>query len=258
MTISIVQGQRAVDNLSAQPANILLYGPPGSQKTTDAVQAFSKNGRCSAFVIHCEDGALKPILARGLPVPDHTERPVKSWSEMTEVMNWLVANRQNYTAVIIDTMSTFTMYLYKEMEEHFKSNKNKYEIPVAMRACLFQIREGLRQLGLHSVMICHTLDPVVLNGVFHRGGPLLAPKTMIENYYGLIDTVLRVDYLEALGQNRRRVYWTGGTDWPSGMGLMPPDSASWRCKNREGCGDAIVPADLGAFLRGRQPPYPGL
>lgn len=258
MSVTIVQGQQALDNLTSQPANVLLYGPPGSEKTTDAVKAFVQGDRCTAFVIHCEDGALKGIVPRGLPAPDHTEAPVKTWADMTEVMNWLGKNRQHYTGVIVDTVSTFTMYLYKEVEEQLKGNKNKFLVPVTMRNCLFAIREWIRGLGLHSVMICHALEPAVLDGVFHRGGPLMAPKSMIDNYYGLIDTVLRVDYLEGFG-SRQRVYWTGGSNWPSGApGVMPPDAGSWRCKNREGCGDAIVPADLGAFLRGRKPPYLGL
>jgi len=257
VSINIVQGQQAVDNLAVQPANVILYGPPGSEKTTDAVQAFVKDGRCTAFVITCEDGALKPILARGLPVPDHVAAPVKSWLDMQEAMSWLAQNRQHYTGCIIDTLSTFTMYLYREVSENLKGARNRFEIPVTMRNCLFQLREFIRTLGLHSVLICHSLEPTVLDGVFHRGGPLLAPKSMIENYYGLIDTVLRVDYLESLG-GRQRVYWTGGAHWPKNAGLMPADAPSWRTKNREGCGDAVVPADLGRFLRGRQPPYPRL
>lgn len=260
MSVAIVQGRQALENLTSQPANVLLYGPPGSEKTTDAVKAFCTpdNTRCNAFVITCEDGALKPIPARGLPAPDHTQQPVKTWGDMTEVMHWLAQNRQHYTGVIIDTLSTFMMYLNKEVEEQYKTSKNKYLVWTTMRSCLFTIREWIRGLGLHSVMICHALEPVVLDGVFHRGGPLLSPKSMIENYYGLIDTVLRVDFLDSFGK-RERVYWTGGNTWPAGApGVMPPDAASWRCKNREGCGDAIVPADLGAFLRGRNPPYPGL
>lgn len=255
--ISVVQGQQAVDNLAAQAANVILYGPPGSEKTTDAIKAFVKDGRCGAFVITCEDGALKPVLARGLPVPDHVQAPVKSWSDMQQAMNWLVSNRQNYTACIIDTLSTFTAYLYREVSEALSGERNRYIVPTTMRNCLFELREWIRNIGLHSVMICHALEPVVLDGVFHRGGPLLSPKTMVENYFGLIDTVLRVDYMET-PMGRKRVYWTGGEVWPSNAGMRPLDAAAWRTKNREGCGAAVVPADLGEFLRGRQPPYPGL
>lgn len=258
MTIDLALGADAAAAIDNQPANVILYGPPGSQKTTDAVSAFIKGDRCTAFVVTCEDGALKPIRARGLPAPDHTRTPIKTWADMQQVMVWLAENRSYYNAVIIDTLSTFTMYLYKEVSEMYSGNKNKFLIPTTMRNCLFLLREWIRGLGLHSVLICHALEPTVMDGVYHRGGPLLAPKTMIEQYYGLIDTVLRVDHLDQMGA-RTRVYWTGGDVWPQGLpGAMPPDAAGWRCKNREGCGDAVVPADLGKFLRGRRPQYSGL
>lgn len=261
MTIEIASGADAVANIAGQPANVILYGPPGSGKTTDAITTFCKDGKCSAFVIPCEDGALKPILARGLPVPDHVRSPVKSWSEMEQAMAWLWQNRGRYSACVIDGLSTFTTYLNKEIEEKYAGSKNKFIVWTTMRNCLYMIREWLRAIGLHGVFTCHAMSPVVQDGVFYLGGPMLSPKTMIESYYGLVDTVLRVDHLTIPGKPPTRVYWTGGLDWPSELGPLaqpPPDWRGWRAKNREGCGRAIVPADLGAFLRSRTPPYPGL
>lgn len=259
MPIQIATGQAAAANVGQQPANLILYGPPGTEKTTDVARAFTSadGSRSNVFFIPCEDGALKPILRRGLPVPDHVQTPVKSWGEMQEVMNWLAHHRNNYAAVCIDTLSTFTMYLYKELEERFKGNKNKFLIPVELRNCLFVIREWLRWLNLHTILICHSMEPEAKEGVFYRGGPLLAPKTMIGQYYGLIDTVLRVDTLVIPGRAPSRVYWTGGETWPQELGAMtqPMDWRAWRTKNREGCGAAVVPADLGAFLRSVNPPY---
>jgi hypothetical protein len=57
-----------------------------------------------------------------------------------------------------------------------------------------------------------------------------------------------------------RVYYTGGTDWPAELASTPQgDWRMWRTKNREGYAQAIMPADLGGFLRGRSgPPYVGL
>lgn len=259
MTIEIVIGADAFANLAEQPANVLLYGPPGSQKTTDAVQAFCKDGKCSAFVISCEDGALKPILARGLPVPDHPRRPVKTWGEMQEVMEWLGKNRQRYSACIIDTLSTFSMYLYREVESTIKS-KNKFDIPIMMRNMLFYLREWIRSIGLHSVLICHQMEPTVKDGVLFPGAPLLAPKSLAEVYFGLLDTVLRVDYIDIPGVGRQRVYWTGGQTWPAEVPNLaqPMGWQNWRAKNREGCAAMIVPAGLREFLLARKPPYPGL
>jgi hypothetical protein len=38
----------------------------------------------------------------------------------------------------------------------------------------------------------------------------------------------------------------------------PADARAWFVKNREGCNYTVVPADLGAFLRMRNPPYQNL
>lgn len=260
MPIRILTGQDAQANVAGQPCNVMLYGPPGTLKTTDAVAAFIRDGRCNAFVIPCEDGALKPILARGWPVPDHPERTVKTWSDLQETIAWLAPNRQRYTAVIVDTVSTLTTYLLKEAEAQGVGSKNKFAIWSLMRTYLFSLREWIRMLGLHSVFIAHASPPSVADGVFYRGGPLLSPKTMMEQYFGLVDTVLRVDHVAVPGQGVSRVYWTGGEVWPQALGMLgiPPDSRAWAVKNREGCAQAVVPADLGAFLRARQPPYAGL
>jgi hypothetical protein len=258
--IDIVTGAAAATNVASLPANVILYGPPGSCKTTDVAQAFTQDGRCSCFFITCEDGALKPIVARGMPVPDHVKTPVKSWQEMQETLVWLGQNRGAYRAVAIDTISTWTMYLYKEMERAFEGNKNKFLIPLKMRECLFTVREWTRMIGLHCVMIAHSSAPEMRDGVFYRGGPLMAPRSMIEQYHGLVDSVLRVDHLALPGRPVTRVYWTGGEEWPAELGAFtqPQDWRAWRAKNREGCGKAVVPADLGAFLRSRTPPYQGI
>lgn len=263
MPIEIVTGAAAQANVASEPCNVMLYGAPGTLKTTDAVSAFMKNGRCTAFVIPCEDGSLQPIVSRGLAVPDHVRKPVKTWQDMTEAMTWLAQNRNQYNAVIVDTLSTFTMYLARDLEEQFKGNKNKFAMWGVIRNCLFALREWSRVLGMHCVFIAHSQAPEVKDGVFYRGGPQLAPKTMINEYYGLLDTVLRVDYVTLpMSSIPTRVYWTGGTEFPKELGgamFQPPvDWQFWRTKNRAGCADAIVPADLGAFLRRRQPPYANL
>lgn len=251
--MKFVTGDQAYANVAGQPANIMLYGPPGTSKTTDAVAAFVKGNRCTAFYIGCEDGSLKPIVARGLPIPDHTETPVKTWNDMAATIGQLAQIRQRYTGVIIDTVSTFTMY----MANASQASGSNWGAWNAIRDHLFNLREWVRMLGLHCVMIAHCIQPEVREGVFSAGGPLLSPKSMIENYYGLVDTVLRVDYLHSPGRAPLRVYHTGGPNWPAALStiLPPADRMAWRVKNRDGYGDAVVPADLGAYLRGRQPPY---
>ena len=114
-------------------------------------------------------------------------------------------------------------------------------------------------LGMHSVFIAHAEPPAMQDGIFYPGSMKLSPRSIVREYFGQLDTVLRVDYLQPLGGARTRVYHTGGSLWPQELGPMqPPDVNQWLVKNREGCNQVVVPADLGAFLRGKQPPYGGL
>jgi AAA domain len=257
MPIEIVSGDAAYANVVGLPANVLLYGPPGIGKTTDAVTAFTHDGRCSAFMIYCEDGALKSVAARKLPIPGHTKYPVKSWGAMVEAIAWLGQNRDKFNALIIDGFSTFAADLYKAASEQFKG-KNKYDIPNAVRTCLVQLREWVRLLGLHSVFVGHPLPPVTLDGTFYQGSFALSPKTIVRDFFGQLDTVLRVDWVVPLGRPPIRVYYTGGEIWPTELGAPPVDVRQWMVKNREGVNQAVVPADLATFLRARQPPYVGL
>ena len=260
MPIEIVTGADAQANVAGMPACAIIFGDPGTEKTTDAARAFTKNGRCNAFFIPCEDGALKAIAARGMPVPDHPKQTVKSWGAMCEALGWLYEHRANYVGCVIDGISAFSSYIYKEAEDQHRGNKNKFLVPVQVRNCLFQLREWLRGLGLHSIFIAHPLAPTVMDGVFYRGGFSLSPKSLVGDFFGHVDTVLRVDHLVLPGRAPMRVFWTGGEQWPPELGTFgqPQDWRMWRTKNREGVGQAVVPADLGAFLRARQPPYAGL
>lgn len=259
MSISIVTGANAAANVAALPANICLYGPPGTLKTTDAISAFTVNGRCTAFAIPCEDGALKILASRGMPIPDHPEHTVKSWGQMQGVIEWLAKNAAGrYNAVVLDGFTPFSAYLYNEAEASLKGSKNKFLVPTQVRQCLFHLREWIRMLGLHSVFIAHAEPPAVQDGVFYEGSFKCTPRSIVREYFGQLDTVLRVGTVVPLGQQPVRVYYTGGNVWPDGIGQAPPDLRHWLVKNREGCNFAAVPADLGAFLRMRQPPYRAL
>jgi len=263
MSIILATPAEAQAAYAAQPANIVIYGPPGSLKTTDVADAFTTGGVCRAFFIPCEDGALKTIVRRGLPMPGcildaETRQPraVKSWPEFEEVMKLLVELRMSgrcpYTAIAVDTLSTLTGYLYKHAQVAYKN----WDIPNYVRNCMFTVREWARHIGLHCVLIAHASRPTIdEKGIFWPGGPLLSPKTMAEQFHGLVDTVLRVDHLRSPGKPTVRVYWTGGPDWPPEIGPPPSDAAQWRAKNRDGVRWTVVPADLRAYLLMSNPPY---
>ena len=249
--IEIVSGEAAAANVAAEPLFMMFYGPPGTGKTTDACAAFGRR----AFFIPCEEGALKPILARGMPVPDHPKQVVKTWDDLTAAVSYAAANKDRYSAVVIDTISTWTANVYRVLATKHKG----WDIPIAMRNMLIALRDGARQLGIHVIMIAHHLPPhFTETGVLAgKGGPLLAPKSAMQLFNGVVDTQLRVDIVNT-GMQTERVYFTGGPEWPSGKGLPPSDLHLWHVKNRDGVAAAVVPADLKAYLTTRQPPYGGL
>lgn len=257
MPVRFVGGAEAHANVVGQPAFVMLFGDPGTQKTSDAIKLFAERD-LKCCVITCEDNALKPIAARGWPVPVHTEKPVKSTGEMNEAIAQFAATRNSFHGLVIDGFTAFTSYIYKEAEENHKGTRNKFAIPMAVRTYLLQLREWLRMLGKHTVITAHPLPPAVQDGVLYLGGFAMQPKTLIGDYFGQIDTVMRIGYVPtAIGAPPTRVYFTGGEQWPDGI-APTPDWKLWRTKNREGCNAAIVEADLGKFLRARQPPYEGL
>jgi len=242
------------------PANVLLMGAPGTLKTTDAIEAFTVGDKCSAFVIVCEDGALKSILGRSRVVPAHTQETVKSWAALEGAIAWIAQpeNRSRFRAVIVDGLTALSTYLYNEATATLKG-KNKFDIPTAVRQRLFLLREWIRMLGMHSIFIAHEDPPAVQDGIFYPGAMKLSPRSMVREYFGQLDSVLRVAWINPIGQAPVRVYYTGGSIWPTEAGpVPPPDLAQWLVKNREGCNYAVVPANLAAFLRMRQPPYVGL
>lgn len=251
MSLEIVTGEAAAANVAAEPLFLILYGGPGQEKTTEVVKTFGK----SAFFIQCEPGALKPILARGLPMPDHPKQVVQTWDDLVAAIAFAGQHRDRYRAVVIDTISTWSAHVYRDLEKKFKG----WAIPVAMRNYLITLREGARQLGLHVIMIAHAMPPQFneQGQLQAKGGPLLTPKSAQGLFVPLVDTMLRVDTISA-GAESRRVFFTGGPTWPTGAGMPPADLQLWNVKNRDGCELACVPADLRAYLAGRQPPYVGL
>jgi hypothetical protein len=140
MAIEIVTGAEAEANVAGAPGCIGLYGAPGTRKTTDTFEAFTVNGKCSAFAIACEDNALSILANRRMAVPDHPKQTVKSWGQMEATIAWLAQNRGRYSAVIVDGFTPFTSYLYMEAESMFKGSKNKFQAPVHVRSCLFNLR----------------------------------------------------------------------------------------------------------------------
>jgi hypothetical protein len=256
MAIDVLTGQAASMHVADEPCNLLLYGPPGTNKTTDAVQAFTRDGKPRAFFIQCEPGALKPILARGIPVPDHPKTVVSTWEDLVDACTYAGQHRDRYDAVIIDTLTAWNASVLTILES--RGGKNKYLLWTEIRNMLFQLRDGCRALGLHIIYIAHESMPFIDEHTnYHLGGPTLSPKTAIGRFSGGIDTMLRVGYI-LQGLEIKRVYFTGGEAWPNELGLPPPDLLKFRIKNRDGVNAAAVPADLGAYLRMRKPPYKGL
>lgn len=256
MPVKIYVGAEATAAVLGTPLNLALYGPPGIEKTSDAVSLFCRDGRCTAFLIPAEDGALKGPAARGLPVPAHCE-PVKSWAAMYEVLCTVAQNRDKFNGVVIDGLSAFSTYLYNEASG--SNLKNKWDVPVLVSRQLIMLRDILRHVGLHAVYTAHDDPPVVKEGVFYPGAMKLQPRTMVKDYFGMLDTVIRVGRLQLPGRPAMRVYYPGGNIWPTELGpVQPPDLNAWLQKNREGCNYSCVPADLPGFVRSRQPPYVGL
>lgn len=252
MSLEIVSGDAAHAAVANEPMFLMVYGGPGTGKTTEAVATFGRE----AFFVQCEPGALKPIVARGLPVPDHTKGVVQTWDDLAAAVAFAGQHRDRYKAVIIDTISTWTATVYKQLEAKYKG----WAIPVAARNMLLGLRDGARALGIHVLMIAHEAPPWYddKGELKALGGPLMTPRSAQGLFVPLVDSMLRVSTLRTTA-GPQRVFFPGGMNpWPQGLGLPPADMGLWHVKNRDGCNEQVVPADLKAYLQARQPRYVGL
>ena len=130
-----------------------------------------------------------------------------------------------------------------------------------VRNAVFPLRDWFRALGLHCIFVAHALPPAVQDGIFYQGMFEVIPKSIGRILFGEIDTVLRVDYISrAPGEADACVLHRRGS-LAAALGPLSvpaPVGRNWLAKNREGCNQAVVPADLGAFLSSRRPAYQGL
>lgn len=263
--MEILSGDAVSAAVASEACNLLLYGGPGIGKTTEAVKAFIRDGRCLAFYVQAEEGALKSILAHDppLPMPDTVKgvngvHTVVGWDQLWACLMHVAQNRGKYTALIIDTLTAWTASTMLQLQQAGFGNKNGWAIPVLIRDYLTVLRNVARQLGVHVIYTAHARDPYVEDGVFYQGGPSLSPKKAGTMFYGAVDTMLRAEIMQVQGKSRR-VYITGGLEWDTTtLGMAPTSWHQWFQKNREAVQQAVVPADLGAYLRARKPPYPGL
>ena len=152
-------------------------------KSTDAVAAFCSDGVCRAFVAQCEDNAIKAPVSRGLPTPEHSGT-IKTWEDMYQTCLFVHKYKSRYSALIVDGFSIFSSNLYKQAQETIgKSSKNKFDVPVFVRTKLIEFRGWLRDIGLHTVLVAHPVQPAVQDGIFYPGGFSVTPKSLIGDYY---------------------------------------------------------------------------
>ena len=116
---------------------------------------------CRAFVAQCEDNAIKAPVSRGLPTPEHSGT-IKTWEDMYQTCLFVHKYKDRYSALIVDGFSIFSSNLYKQAQETIgKSSKNKFDVPVFVRTKLIEFRGWLRDIGLHSVLVAHPVQPAV-------------------------------------------------------------------------------------------------
>lgn len=258
MGIEILSGPAAAAAVAGEASNLLLYGGPGVGKTTQACDAFYRDGQFTCFAVVCEEGALKPILVKYGHVPDHTTTIIRGWTPLWECVIHVASNRNKYNAMIVDNLTAWTAGTEAELKAAGYGKTNGWQVPIMIRDMLTAFRDACRRLGVHVIYIAHSRDPYTEEGVFYQGGPAMNPKKASNLFYGAVDTMLRAEVMNIQGK-ATRVYYTGGLEWDMGMlGLPPPSWLQFFQKNREGVAQAVVPADLGAYLRARKPPFQGL
>jgi hypothetical protein len=215
----------------SEPAVVVVYGPSGMGKTTDALFSFPMG------LFFALPGALKPAL-RVVGWDPHAAGQVVPVADMHTAVSALRQVKPGvFDAVIVDDLSLLAERTMQQLEIKHNGSRNKFAMWDELRDTVIKFREAARECGLHVVLNTHERQPETHDGTFFRGGPALPSKTLTERIPHIADTVLR-----AASDPTTPGQWKG-------VYKCEPANPQWVMKDRHGCCPPTCPQNLGEILR---------
>ena len=200
---------------------VVLYGQPGSGKTTQAAMAFP-----DCFFVLSSPTALRPLASRiaadpecGLRmpkfmvIPEFTPGTVNDPHDNYGAISTLVSNfvkavyakRCPYRGLVFDEWSAFNSRIDRDVRRNPKFITSKgtvdgWAVTRELRSFHRWLCAIPRGTGLPVVLICHPRPPIfdddekspTRGQLKYRGGPALTPGTLIEQVCADADVVLHL------------------------------------------------------------------
>lgn len=203
---------------------ILIYGDTKVGKTLDSANALRKG----IFLLSEPDGLASAKAHLGF-VPDNIELTNLDAPEveLQKSLNHLepLIKAGKYSSIILDTGSELADRLLASYRQRFPKNGYK-----AFGFVQDQIKYTIRRIqtmGANFVMLCHESPPMLKDGIFCRGGPLMPSKQLVQSIPPMFSIIMHAYIHPKFGRvydcNRRETQWQLGDRYGATADLQPLD-----------------------------------
>jgi hypothetical protein len=168
-----------------QPLVVLIYGPSGAGKTTDAVYSFPN-------ALHIASrGALLP--AQHVCGYQPAEIAVSTIDEATQQLQRLSSQGAKYDSVVVDDFSYVVEKTFTLIEQKYARSNNNFAKFSDLARTALQFRDTARHMNCHVILNCWEKAPRSQNGQSLKGGPQLTGK-LVDAIPALCDVVYRTGF----------------------------------------------------------------
>ncbi len=173
---------RSTRELAWEYAKVVLYGPPGSGKTTMGA-TFP-----DALFLSAESGLLS-IRDRDIDV-----WTIETWEDLEEAFQFLKTQNHAYKSVVLDSLTEMQKKLHDHIIRKFPTKRRDYEDLMSQSDWGYAIDRmrkmcrAFRDLDIHVVFIA--LDQVEITEEETFVKPALSGKTLSDELMGWVDAVV--------------------------------------------------------------------
>lgn len=173
---------RSAKDMNLEYAKCVLYGPPGSGKTTMGA-TFP-----DVLFLSAESGLLS-VRDRDIDV-----WTIETWEDLEEAFLYLKTEKHQYRSVVIDSLTEVQKKLHEYIIRKFPAKRRDYEDLMSQSDWGYAIDRmrkmcrAFRDLTMHVVFICLDQTEITEEETFVK--PALSGKTLADELMGWVDAVV--------------------------------------------------------------------
>lgn len=173
---------KSTADLSLDFAKVVLYGPPGSGKTTMGA------GFPDVLILSAESGLLS-VRDKKLDV-----WTIDAWEDLEEAFGFLKAGGHKYRSVVIDSLTEMQKKLNEHIVRKFPGKRRDYEDLMSQSDWGYSIDRfrrmcrAFRDLPMNVVFIALDQTEITEEETFVK--PALSGKTLSDELMGWVDAVI--------------------------------------------------------------------